>query len=119
MPNAARSVLVFGFYLAATGLGLFFVPGTLLPVLGFRPPADFWAQIAGLLTAILGMYFIVAARNNDLSFFRASVAARLIFFAGVAWLVISGAANPLLLAFGAVDLLGAAWTMVALRKASV
>ena len=118
MTNAARSVLFFGIYLAATGLGLFLVPGTLLPLLGLQAPADFWAQIAGLLTGILGMYFIRGAMRNDIGFFRDTIVARLIFVSGVTWLVATGAANPLLLAFGAIDLIGAVWTIVALRKQS-
>lgn len=116
MNRAATSVAVFGVYLAATGLGLFLVPNTILPILGFGATEEPWVRIAGLLTGILGMYFIRASRRGDAGFFRDTIIARLIFFGGVTGLVATGAASPLLLAFGTVDLAGAAWTWNSLRS---
>lgn len=115
MSNAARSITVFGIYLAAIGLGFFFVPNLILPLLGFATTGEVWIRLTGLLTAILGMYFLSSVRHNDAAFFRATIYARLIFFAGVAMLVILGWASPLLIAFGLLDLAGAAWTWRALN----
>lgn len=114
--NASRSITVFGIYLAAIGLGFFFIPNLILSLLGFATTTEVWIRLTGLLTAILGMYFLYSVRHKDMAFFRATIFARLIFFAGVTTLVVLGWASPLLVAFGLVDLAGAAWTWWALRN---
>ncbi len=91
------------------------VPNFVLPLFGFPTTTEVWIRLVGLLTAILGMYFLYSVRNDDRHFFRATVFARLIFFAGVTSLVILDLGSPLLIAFGLVDLAGAAWTWLALR----
>lgn len=116
MKNAALSVKVFGIYLAATGIGLYWLPNAILPLLGLPEATEVWVRLAGLLTGILGMYFVRAAGRNEAGFFRDTITARLIFFTGVVGLVTALDASPLLLAFGAIDLLGAAWTWWAMRR---
>jgi hypothetical protein len=106
---------VFGVYLAVTGVGFFVAPGALLPFLGLPPPSDVWIHNGGLLTAILGMYFLFCARQEQRRFFQATVIARLMFFSGVLLLVALGRAPLLLAAFGVVDVAGALWTELALR----
>jgi len=115
MSNPARSITVFGIYLAVAGLSFFIAPNTALPLMGFPTTTEVWIRLMGLLTAILGMYFLYSVRYDDRHFFRATIFARLIFFTGVTTLVIFGLASPLLVAFGLIDLAGAAWTWLALR----
>jgi hypothetical protein len=116
MSNPANSVKFFGVYLVLVGLLFFFVPNSILPLLGFATTTEPWIRLTGLLTGILGMYFLYGARHNDFAFFRTTVYARVTFFVGVTALVLFGWASPLLIAFGLVDLAGAAWTWSALRK---
>lgn len=116
MSNPANSIKFFGVYLAIFGVLFFVVPNSILPLLGFATTTEPWIRLTGLLAAILGFYFLYSVRHNDAAFYRATVYARLIFFVGVAKLVLLGWASPLLLAFGLVDLAGAAWTWLALRK---
>ena len=115
MSNPARSITVFGIYLAIAGLSFFLVPNMVLPLMGFPTTTEVWIRLTGLLTAILGMYFLYSVRYDDRQFFRATIIARLIFFTGVTTLVVFGLASPLLVAFGLIDLAGAAWTWFALR----
>lgn len=115
MSNPARSITVFGIYLGITGLSFVFVPNVVLPLFGFPTTTEVWIRLVGLLTAILSLYFLYSVRHDDRHFFRATVFARLIFFAGVASFAILGLGSPLLIAFGLVDLAGAAWTWLALR----
>lgn len=117
MSNPARSILVFGVYLALAGLAFILIPNVVLPLLGLATTTEVWIRITGLLTAILGMYFLYSVRYDDLHFFRATVIARLMFFSGVTLFAILGWGSPLLIAFGLVDLAGAAWTWLALRAA--
>lgn len=115
MSNLARSITVFGIYLSVAGLSFIFIPNIVLPLFGFARTTEVWIRLAGLLTAILGMYFLYSVRHDDRHFFRATLYARLIFFVGVTLFAIFKIGNPLLIVFGLVDLAGAAWTWSALR----
>jgi hypothetical protein len=119
MSNLARSITVFGIYLSIAGLSFIFMPNLILPLLGFAATTEVWIRLVGLLTAILGMYFLYSVRYDDRHFFRATLYARLIFFSGVTLLVVLRLGSPLLLLFGLVDLAGAAWTWTALRNQGV
>ncbi len=115
MSNSARSIAVFGVYLSLAGLSFFFIPNLLLPLLGLAPTTEVWIRLVGLLTGILGMYFLYSVRTGDRHFFRATIIARLIFFSGVVLIVLLGWGSPLLILFGLVDLAGTVWTWLALR----
>ena len=116
MTPAARSTYVFGLYLMGAGGLLFAAPGLLLGPLGLSPPADAWGRVAGMLVVLLGIYYLVGARAESLSFMRASVWVRASVIAWLSALAVAGLAPVPLLAFGAVDLAAAAWTWVALRS---
>jgi hypothetical protein len=115
MGNTARSITVFGIYLTLTGLALVIIPNIILPLLGLGTTTEIWIRVVGLLTLILGGYFLNSVRTNDDSFYRATIYARLVFFTGIAVFVLSGLASPLLVLFGLIDLAGAAWTWTSLR----
>ncbi len=116
MSRVSRSIQIFGLYLAFVGLSLAAVPNTLLPLLGFRTSTEVWVRMVGLLTLILAFYFIYSVRYDDRPFFRATVIARVVFFLGATLFVLLGLSGPRLIAFGLIDLAGAAWTWSALRR---
>jgi hypothetical membrane protein len=116
MTNSARSVLVFGIYLAVSGLSFMLIPGIVLPLVGMDPTTEVWIRLVGLLAFILGMYFFNAARAGDTRFFQDTLLARVMFFTGVVLFVILGWGSPVLILFGLIDLAGAAWTWSGLRK---
>jgi hypothetical protein len=115
MNDPVLASRVFGIYLAGSGAGFFLAPRLILPMLGLEAPQEVWIRIVGILSAILGMYFIYCAQPDQRRFFQATVIARGMFFTGVASLVVVGIAPPILVLFGLVDLAGAAWTQLALR----
>jgi len=84
----------------------------------FLPPTtEVWIRVSGMLLLFIGFYYIQAARHEMTDFFRWTVYARssvIVFFAA---LVLLGFASPPLILIGAVDLLGAIWTGLALRSA--
>lgn len=116
MSSAAKSCFVFAFYIVGMGLALTFVPGVLLPILGFPAPQEIWVRVLGLLALALSYYYIDAARRETVTFFRATVLGRTFFGIGliILGIVTPGALTLILLA--SVDLLGAAWTWYALRN---
>lgn len=114
MRDPVLASRVFGAYLALSGTSFYFAPDVALAMVGLPAPTDVWIRLVGLLSAILGMYFVYCARPEQRRFFQATVIARLMFFTGVAALAALGAAPPILVLFGVVDLAGAAWTQLAL-----
>jgi len=116
MSKAAKSALVFGIFMVLVGLGFLIMPNVLLTLSGYPTTSEVWIRILGMVAAILGYYYIVAARNELTSLFKASVRARpgvivvFIVFVALGW------AKPILVLFGAIDLLGAIWTGLALRS---
>jgi len=115
MKNPALSITVFGVYLLANGVGFVLTPNLLLPMFGFPTTTEVWVRIVGLLSGILGMYFLYLVRPDQRRFMQATVYARLIFFTGVTAFALLNFGSPLLIAFGLIDLAGAAWTWLALR----
>jgi hypothetical protein len=94
------------------------MPNFVLPLFGFATTTEPWVRVAGLLAAIIGMYFFYCARWNVVPFFRLTVVGRLTFMAGSIGLVVLGIARPGLLIIGGLDTIGAIWTWQSLRAAA-
>ena len=117
MSNSARSVFVFGLYLLVLGIILLVAPNFLLGMFSLPGTTEVWIRVVGMLVLFLGFYYTQAARKEMTDFFRWTVYARtavIVFF--IAFVLLDFASPPLIL-FGAVDLLGAIWTALALRSA--
>ncbi len=115
MSYAAKSVFAFGIYELLLGAGLIITPDPLLALFGFSVSNEVWIRVIGALICLFAFYDIQAARCELTNYFRWSVYARssiILFFTAF---VLSGFASPMLILFGAIDLLGAIWTALALR----
>jgi len=116
MSNSARSVFVFGLYLAVLGIVLLVAPNFLLGMFFLPSTTEVWVRVVGMLVLFLGFYYTQAARKEMTDFFRWTMYPRstvILFFAAF---VLLGFANPPLILFGVVDLLGVIWTGMALRS---
>nr|WP_316639731.1 hypothetical protein [uncultured Roseateles sp.] len=115
MTKAAFTVRAFGYYLLALGVVLVFVPNLLLAASLMPTTSEVWIRVLGVVVFNLGVYYIYAAKCEATEFFRATVFTRtLVLIAFTAfWLL--GFAQPMLVAFGAVDFLGGLWTFRALK----
>jgi hypothetical protein len=114
--RAARTLLIWSFYLFGLGLTLLFVPNALLGVFGMAPTNEVWIRVIGMLVLILGYFSFMSARTGNEAFMRWSAHARssvILFFIAF---VLLGLAEPTLILFGVVDLAAAIWTFSALRK---
>ena len=115
MSGPARSLLVFGIYVAALGVLLLLFPNLLLRTFGLPPTNEIWIRINGMFVICFAYYYIQTARHGLTDFIRWTVwgrAAVIIYF--VAFVLLAGAPKPLLL-FGVVDLVSATWTFMALQ----
>ena len=119
MSNAAKSMFVFGVYLFISGATLMVAPNFLFTLLGLPATQEVWARVVGMLTFILGFYFTQAARKELVDFFRWTVYVRFAVIVVFTVFVLLGYVSPVLILFGAVDVLGALWTAWALRSAKV
>jgi hypothetical protein len=113
--RAATSIRIFGIYLVLLGAAVIAAPNFVLQLFGLPPTSEVWLRVVGVLAAILGFYYVQAARHDLVSFFRASVPARIFAFLSFVAFVLCGLVKPTLILFGAVDLCGAAWTFFALK----
>lgn len=118
MHPATNSIKYFGLYAIATGVGLALVPGLVLAPLGIPAPAESWIRVVGALAIPLGYYYWVCGTSGAVAFFRATIPGRLIFVATMVLLITAFGAPKQLLLFAAIDLAGAAWTYIGLRKAA-
>lgn len=118
MSHPAKSVFTFGIYELMIGCGLMIIPNTLLVIFGFHSSNEVWIRVIGALICIFAFYDFQAARNEMTDYFRWSVYARSSVILFFIIFVLSGFANPMLILFGTIDLLGAVWTAFALRKNS-
>ncbi len=114
MSPSAISVLVFGIYIALVGAGFIFVPNTVLPVFKFPKTNESWIRVLGIVIALLGFYYIIAARNELTPFFWATVAGRFAILISFVLLVVTKKAQPMLIAFGVIDAAGGLWTLLVL-----
>ena len=116
MSRAARSVFVFGLYLIGTAAVLIMAPNVLLRVLRIVPTTEPWIRVLGVVIAVLGAYYVVAARAELNPFFRATVWGRCLVLLGFASLAALAWAPVALIGLGVIDSLGALWTWSALRS---
>ena len=115
MSTAARSVAAFGVYLVLLGAGLAFAPNAMLALFRQPPTGEPWLRILGIVAAVLGGYYLAAARGEATVFFRASVWGRAVGAAAFGLLVACGSAPAFILLMAAFDAAGAAWTWTSLR----
>ncbi len=116
MSPAAKSLFVFGIYLCGLGLFLLFVPNLLLQLFGVPPTHEVWIRINGMFVLCLSFYYVQVARNELTIFIRWTIPARIAVILYFAAFVLLVSAPKALLLFGVIDLLGAIWTWIALKK---
>ncbi len=116
MSNSAKSSFLFGIYLVIFGLTAVVVPTIPLSLFGFAQTTEIWFRFAGMLGFLLGLYYILAGRENVRAFFRWTVYVRPLVIVFLTAFVLLGLAPPALILVGVIDLLGAIWTGLALRS---
>jgi len=114
VSRAATSVLVFGSYLAVLGAGLLASPNRMLALFGQPPTQEPWLRVLGLVSLVLGLYYLSAARAEVTPFFRSTIRGRGIGAIVLAGLVVAKLAPAFVLLMAAADGIGALWTWRAL-----
>ena len=114
MNPSSLSIFVFGIYLLFVGVSFLFIPNVILPLFKFEKTEEFWPNVLGAVIIILGYYYIVAAQNDLTVFFWATVYGRFAILICFILIVVFKKAKPMLILFGAIDTVGAIWTLLVL-----
>jgi hypothetical protein len=116
MTPASKSVYYFGFYLLGLSIVLLVAPNFLLSTFQMPPTNEVWIRVVGALVAAIGTYYVRMAPTNHEPFLNLTVVVRVSILFWFVVFVLAGWAPATLIAFGLVDVAGAAWTFMALRK---
>ncbi len=116
MSAVARSLVVFGWYLAGFGALLVFIPNLLLGIFGLPPTEEVWIRVVGVLVMVIAYFNVRLGREDFLPHARLTVHARVAVLAFLTAFVLAGLVKPILILVGLIDFAGALWTAAALRK---
>lgn len=114
MDSSTVSIFVFGIYLVFVGAGFLFIPNIVLPLFKFPRTNEPWIRVMAILVMIIALFYLVAACYILPVIYWTTVFGRIFVFLSFAALVLTKKAQPMLLMFGVIDLLGAAWTLITL-----
>ena len=118
MSNPAKSIFVFGIYLAFLGIILVVFPNPLISLFGLPETNEVWIRVVGMLVLFLAFYYTQAARSEMTDFFHWTVYVRSSVVVFFIVFVLLDFVKPALILFGVIDLLCAAWTGITLRSVS-
>src|SRR5687767_7166147 len=110
MSNSAKSVFYFGFYLVGLGIILLLFPNFMLNLFGIASTTEVWIRVVGMLVLALSAYYVTAGKHDLIPILKMTVYVRssiILFFIAFS---MTGLVSPMIILFGAVDLLGAIWT---------
>ena len=116
MSNAAKSIFVHGIYLLGLAVVLLTIPNIPLKIFGLAETNEVWIRVVGMMSLVLGYYFVQSARRDETEFFRSTILPRssaIVFF--VIFVALGFAPINLLLLI-AVDPVFIIWTVLALRS---
>lgn len=116
MNPACRTIFIFGFYPLFAGLSMVIAPALPLQILGWPIEGLDWIRMLGVVTMIVGYYYLRLGAGDVLAFCRFSAQARCVIPFVFALMVLTFDMNPLYIALTAVDFLGGLWTWSALHK---
>lgn len=116
MTAASKSLYYFGFYLLALGITLIASPNLILSLFQIQETTEVWIRVLGTVVSAIGLYYVFMASSNNALFLILSVYVRATILLWFVIFVVLDWAPPQLILFGLVDVAGAAWTYMALKK---
>ncbi|TAH10730.1 MAG: hypothetical protein EAZ12_04605 [Sphingobacteriia bacterium] len=116
MNAASKSIYYFGFYLYVVGASLIFMPNFLLSTIQIPETNEVWIRVTGVLALCLGYYYHRAGAENNTAFIKHTVPTRILVFGSFAIFASLKLVSPMLIIFGAADLVGAMITWRSLHK---
>jgi hypothetical protein len=116
MSKSAKSVLIYGVYLAINGLLLLLAPNVLLNSLDIEPTTEVWIRLAGILLMAISVYYFIGARQELTVIMKATAFIRFsIVFFFTAFVLLEMVSSRIII-ISVIDFLGGAWTFLMLRR---
>lgn len=115
MSEVARSLVLFGWYLAGFGGLLVAAPNVALSMFGLPPTDEVWIRVVGVLVLAIAYFNVRLGRAGVVAYARLTVHTRTGVFVFLLGFALTGLARPIVILVGAIDLAGALWTAWALR----
>lgn len=115
MSKAAKTIFVFGIYMALTGIVLVISPNTLFGILGLPPTNEPWIRLLGFFMIMVSYYYYRTARGEATGFFQATIHGRTAIGFFLLYLALTGSGLILVL-FSVGEWIGALATWLALRS---
>lgn len=116
MSKSAKSVFVYGIYLAINGLMLLLIPNILIGSLGIESTSEVWIRLAGIMLMAISVYYFLGAKHELIPIMKATAYIRftiIFFFSGF---VLLDMVSPSILVISVIDFLGGLWTYIMLRN---
>lgn len=116
MSQSAKSVFIYGIYLAFVGLLLLLVPNMLLNLFGIEPTNEVWIRFEGILLMVIAIYYIIGAKYELIVILKTTAYVRfsVIFFFSA--FVLLELVPPSIIIISVIDFLGGCWTYLMLKK---
>ncbi|MDY0027581.1 MAG: hypothetical protein RBR58_01075 [Candidatus Humimicrobiaceae bacterium] len=115
ITRLAKSVFFFGIYIILAGLFLLVFPGILLNLAGIDMggPTNIVVRILGMTLVFYGYYYTRAGIVGEkmIDFFKWTIHTRMSAIVFLLVFVLLKLAPPVVLTFGAIEFLGATWTL--------
>lgn len=116
MNQAAKSIYYFSFWPFLNGLFLLLAPNVFLGIVGIDSSASIVARLFGMVLLFLSFYYFMAGRNPAMApFYAWTIYTRMSAPLFVSLIVIYEHASPIILLFVSIDVIGALWTLRAVR----
>jgi hypothetical protein len=116
MSGAARSVFVYGIYVLGLGTTLLLIPNVPLKIFGLAEASEVWIRVSGMTVLFLGIFYLLAARNEVHDMFVASVFIRFAVVGFFAAFALLGYTTWNILLLTPLDIVFALWTLAELRR---
>ena len=116
MSKSAKSVFIYGIYLALNGLMLLFVPNVLINSLGIEPTNEVWIRLAGILLMAIAIYYILGAKYELVVILKATAFIRFTIIFFFTAFVLLKLVSPGIIIISIIDFLGGVWTFLMLKK---
>lgn len=115
MNASSKSLYYFGIYLLVLGLALLIFPNSILNLFTMPSTNEPWIRVVGILVFCLGIYYYFMAPSNNVLFLTLTVYVRASIIVWFTLFVLLDWVSPMIILFGAVDLLAACWTYLLLK----
>ncbi|CDF79500.1 conserved hypothetical membrane protein [Formosa agariphila KMM 3901] len=116
MSPSAKSVFIYGIYLALIGLMLLLVPNVLLSLFGIEPTHEVWIRFEGILLMATAVYYFIAAKYELILILKTTAFIRFTVIVFFSAFVLLDLVSPRIIIIAVIDFLGGTWTYLLLKK---